>query len=252
MLPPMAAKPEPSAQKTLLVVEDDDLTMRFYQTGLRPLQEFRFIAAANGQQAVEILQKEPVDVLMTDLNMPVMDGYKLVAHMTRHYPSVPILVITGMGDGEMKPEVHQIKGIRILHKPMKLSVLMEEIRAASTHEPTGRVKGISLGSLLQLMNWEQKSCTLTVRHHDGKGQPHTGYLYVKHGELIHAAYQQEEGIPAAYTILGWDRPEVDFVETCRMHRTMELSFTEILMNVAMIKDHETLDGTQVHLKGLES
>ncbi|MBK8727723.1 MAG: response regulator [Holophagaceae bacterium] len=248
----MAAKVDPSTQKTILVVEDDDLTMRFYQTGLRPLQEFRFLLAANGQQAVEVLQKERVDVLMTDLNMPVMDGYKLVAHMTRHYPSVPIIVITGMGDGEMKPEVHQIKGLRILHKPMKLSVLMDEIRAAGSQEPAGKVRGISLGSLLQLMNWEQKSSTLTVRSQDDQGQMQTGYLYVKHGELIHAAFQNEEGIPAAYTILGWDRPEVEFVETCRMHRTMELPITEILMNVAMIRDHETLDATQIHLKGLES
>jgi len=248
----MAAKVDPSTQKTILVVEDDDLTMRFYQTGLRPLQEFRFLLAANGQQAVEVLQKERVDVLMTDLNMPVMDGYKLVAHMTRHYPSVPIIVITGMGDGEMKPEVHQIKGLRILHKPMKLSVLMDEIRAAGSQEPAGKVRGISLGSLLQLMNWEQKSSTLTVRSQDDHGQMQTGHPYGKHGQLIHAAFQNEEGIPAAYTILGWDRPEVEFVETCRMHRTMELPITEILMNVAMIRDHETLDATQIHLKGLES
>ena len=247
----MMAKPEPASKKTILVVEDDDLTMRFYQTGLRPLQEFRFLTAANGQQAVEVLQKEQIDVLMTDLNMPVMDGYKLVAHMTRHYPSVPIIVITGMGDSEMKPEMHQIKGLRILHKPMKLSVLMDEIRAAGSQEPVGKVRGISLGSLLQLMNWEQKSCTLTIRHRDDAGM-HTGYLYVKHGELIHAACLEEEGIPAAYTILGWERPEVEFVETCRMARSMELPMTEILMNVAMIRDHETLDATQVHLKGLEN
>jgi len=246
----MIAKPEGGAQKTILVVEDDDLTMRFYQTGLRPLQEFRFLTAANGQQAVEVLQKERVDVLMTDLNMPVMDGYRLVAHMTRHYPSVPIIVITGMGDSEMKPEVYKIKGLRILHKPMKLSTLMEEIRAAGAYEPSGKVKGISLGSLLQLMNWEQKSCTLTVRHEDAAGV-HIGYLYVKSGELIHAAQQQEEGIPAAYTILGWDRPDVEFVETCRMQRTMELPITEILMNVAMIRDHEIVDATQVNLKALE-
>jgi CheY-like chemotaxis protein len=248
----MTVKPEPPSQKTILLVEDDDLTMRFYQTGLRPLQEFRFLTAANGQQAVDVLQKERVDLLVTDLNMPVMDGYKLVAHMTRHYPSVPIIVITGVGDREMKPEVHQIKGLRILHKPMKLSILMEEIRAAGSYEPAGKVRGISLGSLLQLMNWERKSSTLTVRHRDAAGLLHTGYLYVKQGELIHAAYLSEESIPAAYAILGWDRPEVEFVETCRMHRTMELPITEILMNVAMIQDHETLDATQIHLKGLES
>ncbi len=248
----MTVKPEPASLKTILLVEDDDLTMRFYQTGLRPLQEFRFLTAANGQQAVDVLQKERVDLLVTDLNMPVMDGYKLVAHMTRHYPSVPIIVITGVGDREMKPEVHQIKGLRILHKPMKLSILMEEIRAAGSYEPAGKVRGISLGSLLQLMNWERKSSTLTVRHRDAAGLLHTGYLYVKQGELIHAAYLSEESIPAAYAILGWDRPEVEFVETCRMHRTMELPITEILMNVAMIQDHETLDATQIHLKGLES
>ena len=109
---------------------------------------------------------------------------------------------------------------------------MDAIRAAAQFEPTGMVRGIGLNSILQLLNWEKKSCTLTVKSEAGMG-----LLYLKGGEVVHAGYQAEEGLPAAYEILSWDRPDLEFVETCRVEQTIDLPLTELLMNAAMITDH---------------
>ena len=62
---------------------------------------------------------------------------------------------------------------------------------------------------------------------------------VKKGEVVHAAYQADEGLPAAYQILSWDRPDIEFVETCRVERTIELPLTELLLNAAMVSDHRS-------------
>jgi DNA-binding response OmpR family regulator len=233
---PYAWKPptKEAPHKTVLVVEDDRSTLNLYRMGLKGLQGFRILLAENGIKALEILQSESVDVLVTDLSMPVMDGFKLIAIVSERYPSIPILVMTGLPESEHQNTPLFIGALRILNKPPRLSQLMEEIRSAALRRPDGLVRGIALGSLLQLMNWEQKSCTMKVRCEND-----LGYLYVKDGNLIHAALKDREPLQSAYVILNWERPEIEFVDTCRVERTLDLPVTEILLNAAMIKD---LDG----------
>ena len=233
----MATRPRPLAHtesptRTLLVVEDDRATQSLYRQGLKGLQGFRILLAPDGAQALEILRAEAVNVLVTDLNMPVMDGFNLIARVSRLYPHIPIIVMTGLGESQHLNSPLQLGAIRILSKPPHLSQLMEEIRAAALFEPSGLVRGISLNSLLQLLNWECKSCTLTVKSEAGMG-----LLYLRKGEVVHAAYRDMEGLPAAYEILTWDRPDVEFVDTCRVEPSMDLPLTELLMNAAMITDH---------------
>ncbi len=218
--------------KTLLVVEDDRATLSLYRAGLKGLQGFKIIMAENGGQALEMLRQEPVHVLVTDLNMPVMDGFNLIAKVSRLYPQVPIIVMTGLDESQHLNTPLQLGAIRILTKPPRLTLLMDAIRAAAQFEPAGMVRGIGLNSILQLLNWEKKSCTLTVKSEAGMG-----LLYLKLGEVVHAAYRADEGLPAAYEILCWDKPDIEFVETCRVEPSIDLPLTELLMNAAMISDH---------------
>lgn len=231
---PGSSTPESSkaAQKIALFVDDEVSTLRFYSAGLRGLHEFKFLLAENGQQALDALKANNVDVVVTDLNMPVMDGFGLIARLTAKYPSIPVLVVSAMSETKATQEALQLGAIRVLSKPPRLSTLMEEIRAAAQRLAEGLVKGLSLGSLLQLLNWEQKTCTLTV-----KSNGRIGMMYLRQGEVVSAAYREHEGIIAAYEILAWERPEIEFVEACRMDRIIDLPMTELLMNVAMITDH---------------
>ncbi len=234
MSQPSRPRPLPQAQtitKTLLVVDDDRATLSLYRAGLKGLAGFKFLMAQDGREALAVLQQEAVHVLVTDLNMPVLDGFNLIAKVSRLYPQVPIIVMTGLDESQHLNTPLQLGAIQILSKPPRLTILMDAIRAAALFEPTGMVRGIGLNSILQLLNWEKKSCTLTVKSEVGMG-----LLYLKQGEVVHAGYQAEEGLPAAYEILTWDRPDLEFVETCRVEQTIDLPLTELLMNAAMITD----------------
>ena len=223
--------------KTLLVVEDDRATLSLYRQGLKGLPGFKILMAADGVQALEILRKEPVHVLVTDLNMPVMDGFNLIARASRLYPQVPILVMTGLGESQHLNSPLQLGAVRILSKPPRLTLLMDAIKAAAQFEPAGMVRGIGLNSILQLLKWEKKTCTLTVKSEAGMG-----LLYLKQGEVVHAAFRDQEGLQAAYEVLTWDRPDIEFVDTCRVDPSMDIPLTELLMNAAMIIDTRLGDG----------
>ena len=81
---------------TILVV-DDCLTDCRRAAGLLRRAGFEVRTAGDGQAAIESLASEPVDAIVTDLQMPRMDGFTLVTEVVRDYPFVPIVVITSQG-----------------------------------------------------------------------------------------------------------------------------------------------------------
>jgi len=225
-----------AATRTVLLVEDEPATLRFYLAGLRGMQEFRLLSAQNGVEALAVLQANPVDVVVTDLKMPVLDGYGLLMILGAKYPSLPVIVLTAVAEPGMLNRAVELGALRVLAKPIRLSLLMEEVRAAAARAPHGIVQGLGLPSLLQLLSWERKTATLTVFSPEG-----VGYLYVNDGQLIHAACAQEEGLDAAYRILGWEAARVEFVSTCRVEPSIDLPVPELLMNVALHRDENAPD-----------
>ena len=81
---------------TVLIVDDSPLDRRL---ATRFLEEvgFNVVAVENGQQAVDQIDSTQPDVVLTDMQMPVMDGLGLVERMTKDHPTVPVVVMTAFG-----------------------------------------------------------------------------------------------------------------------------------------------------------
>ncbi len=231
--PPSPGRPriqEPT--RTLLLVEDDRATQSFLMRGLRGLNGFRILLADHGQDALDLLLQEEVDVLVTDLQMPVLDGYQLIGEVSARYPHIPIIVVTGTSPEEHAYLPFRLGAMSLFAKPPRLSALMEEIRTAVEKPKDAAIRGLSLASLLQLLSWERKSCTLVVRAPEG-----LGLLYVMEGQLIHGAFRDREGQAAVFEILGWEDIHVEMVSTCRVEPTLQAPLEELLMDAAVAKDH---------------
>ena len=220
------------ATRTVLVAEDDQAMQRILERGLRGLNGFKVVIVPNGQEALTYLQSHKVDALVTDLQMPVMDGYHLIGQVASRYPHIPIFVVTATSPEEhgYRP-VHQ-GALLVFPKPPKLAILLEEIQAAVERPLDGEVRGLSLQSLLQVLEWERKDCTLIVR----SGQ-RTGLLYVREGQLIHGALRDLEGLHCVHEILSWDQIEVELVNVCKVEATLHQSLPALLMDAAIARDH---------------
>jgi CheY-like chemotaxis protein len=81
---------------TMLVVEDDQLTARLLRARLE-LEGLRILDAHNGEEALEVIQREEPHLVSTDLMMPAMDGYRLIRKI-RELPGplcrLPLMVLT--------------------------------------------------------------------------------------------------------------------------------------------------------------
>ena len=219
------------ASKILLVAEDDRATQHLFRAGLKGLTEYQTIIVGNGAEALSVLKESPVNVLVTDLHMPEVDGFELISIVHERYPHIPVLVMTGLAETSHQNAPMFLGALCILPKPVKLSVLVEEIKKAGDRKPEGLIQGVQLAGLLQLMEWERKSCTVSVQSEEG-----VGMLYLLDGALAHANFKDMEGLDAVYKILEWTGTHIEFTGVCRVNRTITTSLSEVLLNAAMKKD----------------
>jgi len=82
-------------EKKLLIVDDSADTLRVLQEICEiSLENLQVIARQSAQDALELLEHEKVDLILTDIEMPEMSGVELIKHVQEKYPTLPIIVIT--------------------------------------------------------------------------------------------------------------------------------------------------------------
>jgi CheY-like chemotaxis protein len=88
----------------VLVVDDSKVDRRLVCEFLRKQSQWTVEDAANGVEALARMKDSVPDLILTDLNMPVMDGLELVTAMREHYPGVPVILITAYGSETLATE----------------------------------------------------------------------------------------------------------------------------------------------------
>ena len=117
----------------VLVVEDGDKTRRLVADVLREAR-CRVWTASDGVEAVEILEAERVDLLLTDYDMPRMNGLELLRWSQAHVPHVPRVLMTGHEREAVAAEAWKCGAQRILLKPFSvdhLLLILGELRVAA-------------------------------------------------------------------------------------------------------------------------
>jgi CheY-like chemotaxis protein len=193
---------------TKILIVDDDKTFRLsLSEGLSELEEgYRIIAAENGKRAVSVLNSTKIDLVITDLKMPEMDGFELIAYIRKHHPNLPAIVISAFGTPEIERGVKQMGALEFAEKPIDFDNLIQIISDTLNSKSSGFVRGISLSSFLQLIALEKKTCTLTVQTKEQKG-----LLYFTAGVLTDAKTKDLSGEEAALKIIAWETGEIEIV-----------------------------------------
>lgn len=122
----MATVDRPS-EGTLLIVEDEVDLLEILVEMLTPCCA-KVITVANGKEALEILAKaEPVHAILSDINMPQMSGFQLLAHLRGAGNAVPFITLTAYGDQENMRESIRLNATDFLTKPFDRKELAEVV-----------------------------------------------------------------------------------------------------------------------------
>ena len=108
--------------KRILVVDDEENT-RIGLTKLLSQEGFEVESAANGNEALDYLGQKKVSLVISDINMPDMNGLSFLRELSRKYPSTSVIMITAYGGVESYLEAMNLGAYEYLHKPVRLDEL---------------------------------------------------------------------------------------------------------------------------------
>jgi two-component system, cell cycle sensor histidine kinase and response regulator CckA len=114
---------------TILVVEDEDMVRNVAERALAR-HGYTVLTAAHGEEALEILGRgDPVDLLISDVVMPTMDGPTMVRHARERFPDMPILFMSGYAEEQLRKSI-DLDRVSFLPKPFSVKQLAEAARDA--------------------------------------------------------------------------------------------------------------------------
>jgi len=115
----------------ILIVEDSPTMRQLITFAMKRIANAKIIEATDGVDALKKLSSEPVDLILADINMPIMDGLKLVS-LVRNNPSykdIPVIIITTEGAKEDRERAMAIGANAYLAKPIQTQELIKMVNS---------------------------------------------------------------------------------------------------------------------------
>src|SRR6266481_2653368 len=124
-------------QETILLVEDENNLRRLARQYLET-QGYKILEAEDGAAALQIVagHKGPIDLLLTDVVMPGMNGRELALHITAERSAIRVLYMSGYTENAIGHNGMLYAGINLLQKPFSLPALKDKVREVLDSEPT--------------------------------------------------------------------------------------------------------------------
>lgn len=231
---------EPSKQPQFLFVDDDPEYLAILSSVLKEISKSRWAirTATNHSQALEHLKANPVDVVLLDIEMPVMDGIEFLRLLARTHPGLRVVMLSSRLDEGARKTCMELGASLYLEKPTSPQAFQAIFSALDALALTGRQAGfrgmmqLGLHEVLQMECLGRKSCVLSVSTSNRRG-----HIYVFEGEIIHAESGQIQGEMALYSLLGLSGGEFSlqpFTEPPRKSISGQYEF--LLMEAARLRD----------------
>lgn len=217
----------------VLIVDDSAEIRKLLLKAFEPYShKFKTLSAKNGKEAAQIISTQEIDLVVTDIQMPVMDGLELIEFIKVHQQGMLIFIIAAALTPEVDEVIASSDSIKFFPKPLSPKALAENVFEELVKNAGGEMHGVSIPSFLQLMEMEKRSCTLTVRNGENQGQ-----LYLKKGIPVNAQTGDLSGEAAACEIISWDKATVQ-VRGGREHEQniIETPLMALIIEATRLKD----------------
>jgi len=228
----------PSRHKILLLDDDADL-LELYRDMLGRLPSQPEIhTATSGARAIAILESEPFTLLISDLNMPKMDGLQVLTIVRRKFPQLRTAVMTSVVDEQFRARAYAMGVDLFLEKPntsQEISFFLDCIESLLGREAMGGFRGVQSKSLVDIIQLEclsQSSSVLKITNGMLEGK-----IWIQGGDIIDAETQELKGEKAVQRVLGWKSGNFEVLpaEPSRT-RTIFTSYQGLLLEVSQAID----------------
>ncbi|VVS95497.1 response regulator [Desulfoluna spongiiphila] len=224
--------------RQILVVDDNQPFLNLIHKLFSKLKDrYAVITCTDGGEAIEILKQRPIALVVTDLQMPNVDGYGLLEKIRRFFPDIPAIVATSFDKPKTREAVMRYGARAYFTKPLVIDDLIHTIdQILKEQAGGGTLNNASLEMFLQLIEMEAKTCTIRVINETTSTQ---GVLFFRDGDILNARYGALTGNKAAYRVLGWERVTLLIENSCILTRKgIQGELQAILLDAMRLKDEQ--------------
>lgn len=193
--------------KVLIVDDDEQLLLILSEILGKYKNKFEIFPVSSGFEAIRALQERKFSLVITDLVMQGINGLVLLSYMTKNFPNVPCIIMTGHGTPELRQRLEK-QYAHFIQKPFSVTELGEMILSILGKEQLllGTMNGVSITGFLNLVETEAMTCICEIQASDGR----IGYLVFEGGDLYNATYGKFNGPRAARELFKFDRVKIKF------------------------------------------
>src|SRR5438067_1504520 len=228
-----------SVRHKILLLDDDQDLLELYREMLARLPSRPEIhTATSGARAIALLESERFSLLISDLNMPKMDGLQVLTIVRRKFPQLRTAVMTSVVDAQFRTRAYAMGIDLFLEKPntsQEITFFLDCIESLLGRETDGGFRGVQSKSLVDLIQLEclsQSSSVLKVTN-----GPFAGKIWFHNGEIVDAESQDLNGEPAFRKILSWKTGNFEILPADpERPRTIFNSYQGLLLESAQALD----------------
>ncbi len=228
--------PRETMLNNILIVDDElSLLLSIEERFAEFRDTIKVFTAENKKAAVQILESVAIDFVVTDIKTPIMDGFELLAYINSRLPEIPVAVMSACRTPDLDARLGAMGILRILKKPIDFNELVHTVQEGLAYAAQqGALSGISVDSFLQLIEMEEKTCSLDVRNQ----QRQKGFFYFYQGQLYDAVCGDLKGRDAAVEMVTWDNARLNLknLPGKRMKKRIPTGLMSILMEASKIRD----------------
>ncbi len=191
-------------KKVLIVDDEETLTWSMAKSLSKDKDKYEVLIANNGREALQLLKTNKIDLVITDIRMPDINGLDLLVMIKKEFAETKVIIMTAYGSSDVQKEANQRGSLFYIEKPFEISEIRKIIidligKRRGFH---GKVVGLQLTDIIQMNCLSRLTTALIVTRDSEKG-----VIYFNEGEVVHAECGEQKGTEAFYKILSWQEGE---------------------------------------------
>jgi CheY-like chemotaxis protein len=193
--------------KILIVDDEETLTWSMSKSLSKDRDKFEVLVARSGEDALKVLEKEKIKLVITDIRMPGISGLDLLSRVRKDYPDVKVIIMTAYGSPDVQKDANMRGSLYYIEKPFEIKEIREMILDSLKDERKGfegQLQDLLLTDVIQMNCLGKAHSSLSIRSGAREGK-----IYFKDGNIIHAETGGVVGEEAFFQILTW--PEGTFL-----------------------------------------
>lgn len=215
-----------------MVDDEEDMLWMLQRNLNKGMEDVEILAANSAEKALAILSDTPVHLVITDINMPGMNGLDLLIEINNRFPETAVIIMTAYPSNAYENKAMMGGCLRFIEKPFDINdvrtIVKETLKVNEGFQ--GTVDGVDLIDIVQFNSLSRATAALKVSAGEREGM-----IFFKDGAVVHAMCDQDIGESAFFTILGFNGGSLQNIRGVQppivsIHKSMESLLFEAAVN----------------------